>query len=240
VKEQPKVGWTGTCRGKGADLVRRLRFWSLLFAALAFLLILVTGAPAPVARASLAKHVFLPLVVAAVLPPATPTPVSCPGPQQALINHGFESGFLGWTVVLGTPFISSDHTSDGGYSLGLGGHNASHDFVEQTVTVPTWTQSAALYFYSVMYSSDSPTVRHDSLVVQVTAQNGAILASKVIWNTDPRGLWFSWKLPMSNVAPYRGQPMMVGISDTTDSASPTTWYVDDFGLVFSCGGLPLP
>lgn len=135
----------------------------------------------------------------------------------------------------GVPYRTTNAARTGAYSFYMGGRNYAYDAVGQTVVVPTWAESAALYFSSLMYSYDSPTIAYDYLAVAV-GSSGTVLASGYIWNNGARGGWIDWRLPtISNVRPYRGGTLDVVILAYTDFSYYTWWYVDEVQFRFACG-----
>lgn len=163
-------------------------------------------------------------------PTRTPTPQGCNGYIQALTNPSFETGVAPW-ATLGSPYRTSLRAIDGAYSMRLG----ADDAIAQTVMVPTWSETAAIYFADYMVSADSSVTAYDYLGVGVFDQADNLIASGFIPNNDTRDSWILFRLPVSNIAAYRGQPMSVMFAGFNDSLYPTTWYVDNVWFVFACG-----
>lgn len=220
----------------------------VLVAALAVLValtVLVLPAAAPTSQAyPVPARLYMPMAfrnysssAATPLPTvtATPTPAPCAQSVQLLANPSFEEGGAFWVAVTGSPAIVSGIAVDGIRSVRLGGVNYAQDSIGQFVTVPTWAESAALYYSWLMFSDDSLTVWWDGLTVGVNDEFSAILASRTQWNTGLRGYWQPERVPVPNIAAYRGHRIHVVIVASTDAAYPTTFYVDKVWLVFACG-----
>jgi hypothetical protein len=158
---------------------------------------------------------------------------ACNGYIQGLANPSFESGFASWATA-GTPSLST-WAVHGTYSMRMGNRNNAEDAIGQAAQVPNWAETAAVYFYAYMQSSDSTVYPYDYFAAVVFDSSDNIIASGLIWNTSTRNSWQGWKLPISNIAAYRNQPLFVMFAGFTDSSFPTTWYVDNAGLVFACG-----
>jgi hypothetical protein len=160
-------------------------------------------------------------------------PQACNGYVQALANPSFESGFASWSTS-GYPSLAT-WAAHGTYSMRLGNRNNAEDAIAQAALVSNWVETAAVYFYTYMQSSDSTVYPYDALAAAVFDSSNNIIASGWIWNTSTRNSWQGWKLTISNIAAYRGQPLGVMFAGFTDSSFPTTWYVDNAWLVFACG-----
>ncbi len=75
-------------------------------------------------------------------------------------------------------------------------------------------------------------------MVQVYDEHSLVVTDKRIYNTDTRGWWTAERLPISDIATYRGQQLRVSIWATGDEQLPTSFFVDKVWLVFGCG-IPL-
>jgi len=190
--------------------------------------ILVASQPfgsAALVPAGLTPMVFLPYVAG---PP-------CSNPStQVLADTSFEDSPSAWTVVLGDPTRSASYARTGAYSMLFGGHDGATDVISQTVTVPPWAETAVLSYSWRMYSNDSESYVSDFMSPTVV-YGGVGLASQVINNTSSRAAWYSARLPLNNIADYRGQTLRVTFVAITSGFYPTWWYVDDVELWFGCG-----
>ena len=181
-----------------------------------------------------ATSTYTPTQTPTQTPTNTPTP--CDGYTQALSNPSFEASVAPWSVT-GLAQRSTSYAVDGVYSMRFGNYNNANDQVAQTVVVPTWAETAAVYFSWIMFSSDSTTTQYDALIVGVFDQRGILIASGSIWNTNSRGAWYASRLVISNIAAYRGESLVLAIGGFTDSTLSTRWYVDLVWLVFACGSV---
>lgn len=228
-----------------------MRHRALAFLALIACLIVVV--PSYAASSASTSVVYLPFVsvprptpttVPTFTPtprPPTATPTRIPSPTatsctsyQAIQNPSFENGFAFWGGIRGNPQISGAYHTDGSYSAEFGGFNNANQFIAQTPTVPSWAKSADLWVSTLMFTSDDPNIIFDDLVIDAVTQSGVTLGVLSIPNNTVQGTWFPWKIALGEVSAYHGQSIGVGIGDSTDATFPTTWYVDDVNLVFSC------
>jgi hypothetical protein len=168
---------------------------------------------------------------------ATPTPVSCNGSQQLLVNPSFEAGTAPWTLR-GLAYRDTRQAFDGSYSMFLGGYNNANDFFAQSVIVPTWAETATLYFTTAMFSQDSTLGRYDGLVAAVFDPSARFLADGIIWNNSVRGQWTAWRMPIGDVRALRGAIVTPAFQASTDGSLYTSWWVDRVWLVFACGSTP--
>jgi hypothetical protein len=153
-----------------------------------------------------------------------------------LINPSFETS--GAWRVSGRAYIDGRRAFDGGWAAFFGGYDRANDFMAQTVTVPSWAETGALYFATNMGSLDSMSLGFDRLRISVFDQGTNFLADGSIWNNSSRDVWRTWRMPVDNVIRYRGQTMTVAMLGTTDSSLFTSWWVDRVWLVFGCGDTP--
>ncbi len=202
-----------------------MALWSLLR------LTLFLGAPTVNAAPSGEPASYLPIVMRAPTP--TPIPTPCNTSVGVLTNGGFERGLEHW-VSSGSPQITTAPGKEG-HSVRLGGRDSAEDVLLQGAAMPHWGESGALYLSVFMKSTDSTTDRRDSLSAIVFDDQSQPIASAVVANTSPRDDWLDLRIPIPNAVNYRTRPLMVFIGGSTDSAAPTTWYVDNVDLRFGCG-----
>ncbi len=166
---------------------------------------------------------------------ATSTAVPCNGSLQVLANTSFETGLYPW--MLNESVLRTNSTaSDGTWSALVAGYNNSQSGIGQAGPVPLWAESATLYFDELMASTDSTLVLHDALAAVVyDSATTTTLADGWIWNTGQRNAWLRWRLPVSNIANWRGRTIGVMLVGFTDAAFPTGWYLDNVRFYFACG-----
>ncbi|MCS6800972.1 MAG: hypothetical protein RMM58_04040 [Chloroflexota bacterium] len=165
----------------------------------------------------------------------SPTPTACAQRADLLLNGGFEYEGA-WSIVLGNPYRSTLWKWAGNYSMHFGWTVSSTDSIVQTVVVPPWADTAAVYFYALMFSNDSTVTKHDWLRVMVTTPDlSVILAAGDVPNNSIRGSWERWRLAVPGITSYRGQSLLLAIGGVNDVSLPTRWYVDNVEMVFGCG-----
>lgn len=152
-----------------------------------------------------------------------------------MIDPSFESDSPAWVSVAGLPRRSTAAAYTGVWSVYLGGRNYATDAFGQSIVVPSWADSAALYFATLMYSSDSTVLGYDKLAVGV-GSSGVLLASAEIWNNGLRDQWVPWRwVPLTDIRPYRGGSLEILVAAYTDPTWATWWYVDKVEFWFACG-----
>ncbi|MHB0858312.1 MAG: hypothetical protein ACYC5M_12165 [Anaerolineae bacterium] len=189
------------------------------------------GGPAQVLQAypypSPDHVVYLPLVESAAF---------CPGAAQVLQNTGFEQGLAYW-IWGGDPQASTFAAVAGAYSVWLGGYNYAVDTIRQDAIVPDYAETGAVYLSWLMYSNELPYEPRDRMEVLVYDAADNVLAEVSVDSGLARGAWYGLRLPIPNVASYRGQPLSVRIYGYTDGTLSTSWYVDEVWLRFGCGAV---
>jgi kumamolisin len=99
------------------------------------------------------------------------------------------------------------------------------DYVEQMITIP---RAGRLSYWLYVTSSDSITQPNDTLVTGVYRPSGQLLRTlRTRNNTTPRDLWIHEVIDVSRLAGHR---VTLRYSATTNSSSPTTFYIDDISL----------
>ena len=168
---------------------------------------------------------------------AQPTP--CNTRWQLLYNSSFEDGWNYWATV-GYPLRTTALATQGSYSVLMGGYNNAGDGISQLAVLPTWADTAAVYFDWIMYSYEpSYALPYDGLGVSVVDyQTGVRLASGMIDNTATRGIWYTARLGIPNASAYRGRTLQVMLTAVTDAINPTGWYIDMARLMAGCGSSP--
>ena len=179
---------------------------------------------------------LLPAVVyeATINTEPTPNP-TCNWTVQYVSNPSFESGWSAWSLIEGSPTLSTSTASQGQQSMAFGWRDGATDTISQTFTVPTWADSAALYFDWYLYSADDPAVPYDVLTVSlVPSGSGSAIVQGTVNNTDTQIEWLTRRESI-DLSPYRGQEVAVRITGSTDITMNTGWYIDQVRLVIACG-----
>ncbi|MHB1295540.1 MAG: hypothetical protein ACYC4R_11155 [Anaerolineae bacterium] len=170
----------------------------------------------------------------AVYLPIAAKPAYCPGVVQVLQNTGFEQGLVYWALG-GNPMTSTNAAVSGYYSVWLGGYNDAVDTIRQDAAVPSWAESGAVYLSWLMYSDELAYEPHDRMEVVIYDAGGNVVTETSIDSGMWRGAWYGLRLPIPNVASYRGQALSVRVYAFTDGSLVTSWYVDEVWLRFGCG-----
>lgn len=201
-------------------------------------------------KAATNHNLYFPLVFNQYVPPTptptftpTPTPTPCSNREQAITNPSFEQPLsVGWLISCLPGFCSPGPqrstyvTHSGSYSLLLGGLTTTFDIVWQKVTVPSWAESAAVYF-NYWFETTGIGFGNDLLVEVDDETISSITYVRVHdYENEPR-VWHTVRLPIDNITDYRGQSIWIGIHGGTGSSKITWWYVDDVELVFTCGNV---
>lgn len=202
----------------------------------------VSGGPSAPTSTPTATPVptFTPTATPTPTPTSTPspTPTVCAGTANILVNGGFETTGA-WEVLLGSPYRTTFRAWTGNYSMYFGGRVSSTDAIIQPFVVPQWADTAAVYFYAWMASTDSTLYKYDWLrVIVSTIDLSTVLASGDVPNNSTRNSWISWRLSVPGITSFRGQPLVLSIAGVNDVSYSTAWYVDDVRMVFGCGGYP--
>jgi hypothetical protein len=134
---------------------------------------------------------------------------------------------VGWTESSSDSFeiISTALPHTGSYSAAECSYNLCTEYVQQPVTIPT---SGRLTFWWYLSSTDSTTVAHDYLKVELYNAGGTLLQTlRTRNNIVRRGSWVQDTIDLSSRA---GQAVVLRFTTTTDGALASTFYVDDVVL----------
>ena len=154
-----------------------------------------------------------------------------------MVNGNFASGSSSWTL---TGSFQADSRfascySCHGYSYlanadGSGGNNLSGTMI-QYVTIPANTTSATLGYYYRITTSDSTTVAHDHLSLNLVLNGGGTLVGMDDLSNVNASSGYVFR--SFNVTAYRGQTVGIKFLANTDASGPTVFRVDDVSLVVS-------
>jgi Peptidase C10 family len=153
---------------------------------------------------------------------------------QELINNGsFANGSSSWSL---SGYFQADsrfsvcHSCPGYAYLanldGSAGNNLSGT-LSQTITIPANATSATLGYYYRITTTDSLTVAHDFLSLNLVLPGGTLVGLDTLDNTDANT---SYSYHSFDITSHKGQTITVRFSGTTDSAGPTTFRVDDVSV----------
>ncbi|MBA3532272.1 MAG: S8 family serine peptidase [Ardenticatenales bacterium] len=156
-----------------------------------------------------------------------PTPTPTPIAGNKIVNGGFENGSTGWTQssTAGYNLIDATRPRSGSYGVWGGGYDNGTDRIGQIVTVPA---NGTLTYYWQMTSNEGTIYAYDYMYVRVFNTSGTLLATlRTRSNTAPRNAWYSDSL---SLAAYAGQTIEIRFAFKTDSAYPTSFFLDDITL----------
>jgi parallel beta-helix repeat protein len=148
---------------------------------------------------------------------------------NTLANPGFELGpGIGWSEFSSgkREIITNELPHTGTYSAHECGYDSCTEYVQQAIYVP---DGATVSYWWYMDSSDDPNVAHDFLKVEAYSTGGKLLRTVRTWdNTSQRDTWVQDTLGPSPVG--AGKTVYRRFTTTTDSALPTSFYIDDVSV----------
>jgi len=154
--------------------------------------------------------------------------------QQLLGNPGFENGSASPAPWSGSSGIFDSSTTEpahsGTWKAWLDGYGSAHtDSLLQTVTIPSTATSAALSFWLHIDTAETTTTTvYDTLKVQVRSSAGTVLTTLATYSNLTANSGYVQK--SFSLLPYKGQTVQVYLVGAEDSASQTSFVVDDFAL----------
>ena len=168
---------------------------------------------------------------------ATPTPVPCNTRVQAVVDPSFENNSAAWTLS-GNAVRTTAGWNSGRWSIRLGGNNnaTGSDFIGQRMPVPAWAEKIVIYYAWYMLSTETGGVA-DLMTVALGSGGNELASDYGVWNTYTRGQWYvrRWAPTGVDVKALRGSILNLAIGAFTDASFPTTWWVDDVEVWFTCG-----
>jgi hypothetical protein len=154
------------------------------------------------------------------------------GPQQLLVNPGFETGTASpWSMSTGVLDNSTGEAAhSGSWKAWMDGYGSAHtDNVSQTVAIPSTVTTASLTFYLHVDTAETTTTsQYDKLTVTIRNTSGTVLATLATYSNLNAATGFTQK--SFNVIAYKGQTIQVYLSGVEDGTLQTSFVVDDFAL----------
>jgi hypothetical protein len=154
------------------------------------------------------------------------------GPQQLLVNPGFETGTASpWSMSTGVLDNSTGEAAhSGSWKAWMDGYGSAHtDTVSQTVAIPSTATTASLTFYLHIDTAETTTTsQYDKLTVTIRNTSGTVLATLATYSNLNAATGFTQK--SFNVIAYKGQTIQVYLSGVEDGTLQTSFVVDDFAL----------
>ncbi|MBI1929575.1 cadherin-like domain-containing protein, partial [Candidatus Poribacteria bacterium] len=166
---------------------------------------------------------------------------------ELVTNGGFESQSTGW-VLSGNFYADSRFTkphSGAGYAYvsnpdGTSGDNLNGS-IYQSVTIPANTTSATLTFWYNITSQETGNTANDVLKITIQNSTGSVLATVATYsnlNKDPAAGNPYYHQKTFDMTLYKGQTVRVHFLGTTNGSLPTTFRIDDVGILAALSTLP--
>lgn len=204
--------------------------------------------PCAAGAQGIAPAIAAPVVTVVATPAATlvaPQAAASAACTNLARDGGFESGRLGvgWAAIANTsskvyadPAIYKVRPRSGTYGAWLGADtiNSVWNELVQTVQLPAAVTSVQLRYwrYLVTAETDRATV-YDRFTVGLETEKGIQLATpQQIDNTSAgRNTWVQQTFDLPTAANYSGQKLWATFKATTNSARPSSLYVDDVEII---------
>ena len=185
---------------------------------------------APSAGAQGPGPIFLPYIAA-----------NCP--KLLVQDFSFETGLpnASWattsTVASGildnSSIPSPNPTHNGAWKAWLGGSDSVQESLWQTMTVPASTTGLQVSFWRRVSTQESNPLINDRLDVQIRNSSGVVLETLYnLFDGDAGTTWVQHTLIPSSS--YAGQTIQLAFFAMTDSADPTSFFIDDVIVTAAC------
>src|SRR6476619_1422625 len=152
------------------------------------------------------------------------------GCTNALINPGFESGSVPWTLSGQVVRSTGSFPHSGvGYMI-INGVNSSSGTLFQTVTVPSGCSNLS-FWLNITTSEAQGAAIFDRLFIEVRSTSGTLLATLATFSNQNSGTAGVYVLrgPF-NLSSFAGQTVRIQFRGTNDVTLPTSFRVDDVSL----------
>ncbi len=163
------------------------------------------------------------------------SPVAPKTCTELVSDGGFEQGGQGWAQYskLGFQLVSSFYRRSGRLAAWLGAENQAHDRLSQLIVLPAQTDRVTLNLWWALSTDENPGGAFDFLHVGLYSPDGATERLALLdAHNDSAEPWV-WNLLSADLTAYAGQSLQLRIEATTDENNPTSFFVDDVG-VLSC------
>ena len=147
---------------------------------------------------------------------------------ERITNGDFEAGTAGWYVVTNDTYalVGTILPHMGQQGAILAARNGAEDELSQDVTLPAGnTANLTLWWYVV--TEENTAGPWDQLDILVIAGTNPVRLERIT-DDSPAGAWYEMSLDLSA---YAGQTVRLALRATTDSDSPTDFYVDDVSVI---------
>ena len=160
------------------------------------------------------------------------TQPSCSTSSQLVLNPGFESGNVDWTVSTGVITNSTGAAAkSGSWKAWLNGYGAtSTESLYQQVTIPADACSVSLKFWLWIATSERASApANDQLVLTVRNTSGGILGTLVTYSN--RNSSRTYQQRSFDLSAYKGQTVRIQFVGTENSSRATHFLIDDSELL---------
>jgi hypothetical protein len=153
------------------------------------------------------------------------------GTTNLLLNPGFESGNVNWTVrVAGDISCSGTNTHTGTCKAWLGGTvSQPNDWIYQAVTIPPGVLSSTFSFWLKIATAETSGT-WDFFYADVRDTSGTLLQNLVTLSNADSGTYAIYQQLTYDLSQYRGQTIRIHFWASNDSSNITSFYVDDTAL----------
>jgi hypothetical protein len=156
------------------------------------------------------------------------------GCYNRVANNGFEGGSTSWGQYSsgGYQLVTNTRPHTGGLSAFLGGFNYAHEYIYQSVTIPSNATSASLSYWWYM-TTQEVSHPYDYLYVQLRNSSGGLITTLATRNDgSPANAWVQSLILLSpgDLQTIRGQTVQLRFEATTDVSLPTSFFVDDINF----------
>ncbi|HEV8229763.1 MAG TPA: hypothetical protein VGQ86_07380 [Candidatus Limnocylindria bacterium] len=167
-------------------------------------------------------------VIAISFSPAT-TPGGVVSPPSVIADPGFEGapgpGWIASSDVITTSPRRDSHIGHG-YAW-LGGSGTTHtDTLRQTFTVPNGSRVTLSYYLAIDTSERVKTEDYDVMTVELRSPSGARLATLAEYSNLEATKGYVRRT--FDLAPYRGQTVVLWFTAEEDQSLQTSFLLDDF------------
>lgn len=202
--------------------------------------------PCTVGVQRLAPALAAPAATVVTTPAATPVaPQAANACTNLARDGGFESGRLGvgWAAIANTsskvyadPAIYKTRPRTGAYGAWLGADTLNNVWNElvQTVQLPAGVTSVQLRYWRYLVTAETDRANvYDRFTVSLETEKGIQLATpQQIDNTSAgRNTWVQQTFDLPNAVAYSGQKLWATFKATTNSARPSSLYIDDVEII---------
>lgn len=168
---------------------------------------------------------------------------NCVDGKSLIKNNGFEQGHAFWSELGTTIIYEKSQVSfpkpplSGNWAAWFGGNINVNDALYQEIFIPPGMTMADLVYYYWMGTDENTTPAYDYLRVILRTQDGGFIRTvDTISDNSTKKSWIMRSLRLYNLQQYEGLTLRVSFEGTGNSTKPTSFLVDDVGLVMRCGG----